>query len=783
MRTTLRHLLLLFLVLIQPLAQAQSSVTDGVLINAESMDRDSEKKTVRLDGKVQIVFKGQHISCDHALLDQKTSTIEATGHVVLTNPTVHIEGSKIVFNYKTNTGLIYDGFVQSDQVVFEGSLIEKTSDIDYIATDAEYTACATCPPAWSFSGKRIEAELGGYARISRPVFRIAGFPVLILPGIIVPLKSARQTGLLVPSLSLSTRGGWALSGSFFWALSKSQDVTFTLKNYEYRGPKIMEDYRFVLSETSRGQLTSAAIKDRQMSEVPSDFTRWFVAYDHHFELPDDYTHRVNSRNISDLRYIRDFPDEIQGYGDPALENRMSLTKNSQDVSMSAEVDLYKNILKTYPLADNDDAVHRFPDLKYSFKETQLFNEWGPWFHLDLNYVNFARENYSYDDLRLVDGGRNPIGPDSQNVYVGPRGEILRDASFNASCGRNGDLNCDLIRTGQRLDIRPSFSYPFQIWKTLDVLPTVQFRETQYHFDVPRQAEENGFPASAARRYLETGVAIKTEMNHVFGDLTNPRSQRWKHSIQPEVAYSNIPWMRQPRHNFFGDFSDQSYARINDPISNADVDNPNHGLQFDYIDRTFNKNVVEFSLTNYLVRKSWSGDSADYRRVALFRLSQSYDFLEAQSRLPQPWSPITALLDVRFDHFETSTTSSYNGYSKVTNTSSRLKYLQSKSNFFQLSYTRNTLVTPDNRQLPESLTENIGVGAGIDTEYFGLVGELDYSNITYKIRSWKYDLYIRPPGHCWLIKFSHNQVLGGDPTISGSLDFDFGGEKSSRPKSL
>lgn len=185
----LRAVVLAFAFFFSVLAAAQSSVTDGVLINADSMFRDLEKKTVKLKGNVQLVFKGQHLSCDKALLDLNAQQITAEGHVILYNEKTHVEGDKIVFNYRENTGYIYNGFVQSGQVVFEGEVVEKVGEDRYLASNAHYTACETCPPGWSFSGRKIDAEIGGYARIQRPVFRIGGVPVMILPSIIVPLKS------------------------------------------------------------------------------------------------------------------------------------------------------------------------------------------------------------------------------------------------------------------------------------------------------------------------------------------------------------------------------------------------------------------------------------------------------------------------------------------------------------------------------------------------------------------------------------------------------------------
>ncbi len=124
---------ILLLCFLPSLATAQTSVADGVLINADSMDRDLEKKLVRLEGNVQVVFQGQHLSCQKAEIDLNKQQIRAQGDVIIFNEKIHAEGDRIVFNYKQNTGYIYNGFVQSGQVIFEGDVIEKVTEERYIA--------------------------------------------------------------------------------------------------------------------------------------------------------------------------------------------------------------------------------------------------------------------------------------------------------------------------------------------------------------------------------------------------------------------------------------------------------------------------------------------------------------------------------------------------------------------------------------------------------------------------------------------------------------------------
>jgi LPS-assembly protein len=765
----MRFLLLCFFSLISLASHAQS-VADGVLINAQDMDRDMEKQIVHLKGNVQVVFQGQHLSCDRAEIDLKRQSLRAEGHVILDNARVHVEGDRVVFNYKQNTGFIYNGFVQSGQVIFEGDLVEKVGEQRYIASNADFTACDTCPAGWSFGGRVIDAELGGYAHIKRPVFKIAGWPILILPSLIVPLKSSRQSGFLVPTQGYSGKGGFAIGESYFWAINRSQDLTLTAKHYAQRGYKADAEYRYMLSPDSYGTLRSIWIPDREFHSEPEVglnhvLDRWLVDYTHHYEMPDNYVHRADIHATSDLRYARDFPEELKGWGDPALENRTSITKSTDNTYASAEVDYYDNMLKGYPLAPNDDAVHRLPEIKYALKEHQLFEN-GPYVNFNLDYTNFARASSNYDDMTVRNDpftGKpaHVAGTDANHTGLGPHGEIYHDGVFNPGT--------DVVRTGQRLDMQPTLSYPFQIFKKFDILPYITYRETQYRFYVADPSEE--FAPTAARRYVEEDLRVKTEFSHVFGSKGDAQGTRWKHAIEPEVGYSYIPWMRRPNHPFFGDFNHVQFSRQFDPISDSDLSDPNTGLQFDYEDRTINKRVVDFVLSNRITRKTWLNGEPSYQSVGLFRIWQAYDYASR----PYPWSSLNSLLDVRFQNFETNSTIEYNGYAKILNTNSRLKVMPSPNDYVQVSYVKYRDFN-SSYQLVDGETRNIGVGGGYINGFLEFGGEIDFALTTSKLQQWQYELRLHPPGHCWLLRFDHMQIQNGDRQFHFSVNFDFGGAK-------
>lgn len=726
---------------------------------ADDVSRDYQKRLLVLEGNVRINTGEDLLTADKATVNQRTQEIVAEGNVTLENKETYIEGEKIVYNYKTKTGEIVKGLVQSGQVVFVGDLIKRESEKHYIITRAKYTSCATCPAAWSFSGTEIDAEIGGYAYVKYPVLRIADFPVLILPRMLVPLKSERQSGFLVPKMSYSNRGGLGFNLPYFWAISRSQDMTYSLRNYERRGLKHQTEYRYVLGEHSRGILNGAYLKDRAFGEAGTgtsntySLDRGFLTYQHYYDMPDGFTHRAHLNLVSDLRYVRDFYDEISGHGDPALENSMSVTKNTDAQHFSVETTYYTNLLKSDGLADNDDAVHRFPEVRYSITERPLYFS-QLYFNFDFNYVNFSRRNFSYDDVQIAGTDKDVL-----NTHNG----------FKPSE--------DLIRTGHRYMFLPSLSFPFHIGDYLDVRPSILYNETQYRFNADADqslpsTDVNNYERNAERRFLQTDLSLKTKYSAVYGSDI-PYANKYKHEIEPEVIYSKIPWSEQPDHPFFGTFKEQPYWRRFEAVSNKDFVSPS-GLQFDYQDRFVDKDIATFVLSNYLVRKNYKGDKADYLKLTTFRLAQSYDFNEAKREDSNAWSTINGLLDVRSDQWLFNSTADYYPYAKVLNSSTRTAIYLQNNNYLELRFLDKAVVSTEENEKASARTRTVGASLGTQTKYLGIEGLGDYSLITSRFEKWQYIAYLKLPGDCLTFKFGHSKETGSDTRFDVSLNFNFGG---------
>ncbi len=737
--------------LFSTIAHTQNTA-DGITFDAEDATitgYDQKNQVIKLKKKAQIIYQGHYIGCDEASIDTKRGYIQCKGNVRMVGPEAKLEAQEIELNYKDNTGIIKKGFVQVGQVLFEGDEIKKLSADKYQTLRGKYTACTTCPPFWSFSGSKVDAEIGGYAYIQNAIIYFGRVPALWFPYLIVPLKSERQTGLLFPSYQYSDSSGFTVSESFFWAMSDNTDSTWTAKYYTNRGTKGILNYRYVSSTESKGEFDFGFLKDRLFSKSteiapynPSgeDINRWFLKYEHHYQLPYGFIHRMDINTVSDTYYPRDFSKEIAGRGEPSLENRISLTKNTDYSHWSIDTSYYRSLLNTNPLESNYTSVHRFPEINYSIMPTRILDS-NFLFDINLNYTNFTRDNISYDNLS---GGSDPVA-------------ISPDGTF--------DPTTDLIRTGQRLDVEPTVTYPIRFGEAFNLTPSVSYRETRYQFSL-------GDDPSTYRRYARTNLSMNTHFSRIFGE-ENPSGSRYKHVIQPEVTYTTIPWDEQPDHPFFqGDSFDSNFKK-DQPVSDGD------SIQFDYRDRIYEKNLVTYSLSNKIWRKRYEQGTPEYRQLIRHKLYQSYDIHEEKretgTERKQPWSEIGSLLDMRFDWFETNSLIKYYPYQKSTTQATRVKVFDKDENYLQVTYSQDFLISDGTTVNPTSKTRDITTGVGFYVKYLKFHGETTYNILKDAFQAYRFTVQFRPPGDCWAIIFSQEKKVDVQKEFDLNVSFLFDGK--------
>ncbi|MBC7464723.1 MAG: LPS assembly protein LptD [Bdellovibrio sp.] len=752
----------------------------GFTITSDNLSRDMEKGTVLLQGNVKVIYQTQYFEADEIEINTKLKRAHLVGNVKVQAATFQMTGKEVMLDYESNQGLIYFGSVQSNNVRFQGDMIEKLSDTEFFVSHADYTTCSNCPATWSFEGSKIRAELGGYAYLKNSFLRVGGVPIFWFPYLVVPLKSVRQSGLLTPEIGYINNRKLVISQSGFWAISRSQDATFTIKSYEIGGVKPLVEYRYIQDENSFGQINTSFFRDsltasdirynryRQAGEQGTPYNRWALRSYQQYQPNQKNKLQLQLSLASDLQYPKDFNDEFKNYADSALENRATYSYLMDHSLFTIDGSYYKNLLHADPLANNSSAVHRLPEIRFDSTYTRVF-ELPVYYRVEASYNRFYR-NKAYDDISVWDNTDPLTGKRTVQRYVTNTNSSARcehDASPDCRIIEDGnyDPNNDIIRTGQRYLLRTSLTTnTYNLADFVNLAPTLSYNEAQYIFDV-------GDNRYNSRRYLQFDLNTRTKFHDIYDSNYIMSGRKFKNEIIPEIQYSWIPWIQQDSHPFFGTNSVEAPYSSKSIVSDQDA-NTKGGVLFDYRDRVYDRHIITFSLLDRLVRKKREDNS--YKTLVNFRLSQSYDLYQAQQEenKGQPLSDLSGTLLLDLDQVKSYSQVNYFPYLSATNSTTSISYLNEHQQYFKVGFS--------SKRTEEPRQDDVSFAIGFVSTYVNVLTGVIFDtsadrNNSSRLKKYSLITQFKPPGECWAVNFFRNQKVGSEAEWKFTFDFSFDGK--------
>ncbi|MCM2324480.1 MAG: LPS assembly protein LptD [Oligoflexia bacterium] len=505
-------------VALAPVARAVPPIDAQSPIHASGDREIWDRKTNRIElfGHAMIRQPGETLSADHVVLDRNSRTIDAYGNCVYIASDSVIYGEEMHFNLETRTGTIVGGRVSSENFTLGGERINKLGQGRFQTHWGEYSTCRDCAQSWSLQAQDVDMEVEGYAYLRNVAVKIKDTPAMWFPYLVVPLKTRRQTGFLLPSVSLSSNSGVGLLQPFFWATSRSTDMTFSAGQYTGRGARFQWEGRYALSPRSTGQLNYYFLRDSEFLDPginPSmNRTRWALRSKQVQELPWGIEAKLDLSEVSDNFYLTQV-----AAGDPTqrdlrqhemvMGSSLSLDYSTPDLSAYVAARRYRNLVDLDGLADPIEGVRRFdpytvqplPIVAITTNDRLFFGS-SLAGGLTLGLANFTRR-------------AGPFDLDPENTTGVPVPGV------------------DPIREATRFSVVPSVYTTYRPWDAFSVSPSVRYFGYYYDF---RGKMDNLF-----RGYLLFQTDLSAQLEKVF-DTQNPDRPRVKHLIRPLLTYSYIP---------------------------------------------------------------------------------------------------------------------------------------------------------------------------------------------------------------------------------------------------
>ena len=238
----------------------------GQLVVIDATTQEVTDHVYHAIGNVVVTYEDMRIEADEATHDRDTNIVTAGNHIKYTRGGEHLEADHITVNIETKTG----DFTNVKGEVGPGFFItaeeaHRTADGRYELKNATVTTCCDAPQrGWTLALARATVDPHKRVTARGSLFRLEKIPMLYLPYVTVPSSDRdRSTGFLIPSTSTSTTKGRSLRESFYWAINRSADATFSGEYFTKRGPAGAIDFRARPDENAYIRVDSFFAKDRK----------------------------------------------------------------------------------------------------------------------------------------------------------------------------------------------------------------------------------------------------------------------------------------------------------------------------------------------------------------------------------------------------------------------------------------------------------------------------------------------------------------------------------------
>jgi len=370
---------------------------EPVLYYADSQTYDRDLGILILKGNVEFDHQGNILEADYVTYNENTDIVTASGNVRMRQA----DGDINFAEYVELTGDLKEGIVlqirtlmqdDSKMAAIEGRKFENSQELD----QAVYTPCMLCgdrPPTWQINARKaIKDDINKDIQFTDADFRILDVPLFYMPYATQPLE--RRSGFLLPQPVFMTDFGPGIQIPYYFAISKSDDLTVVPYFFTEQNPLLMADYRRSFGSGTleiEGSLTDykKSIRDKNAEKnnrykLPD--TRGHIYGDGKINFTNIWRGELSGGYVSDKTYFRKY--SISGWKNSAVltsEGKLEGFLNQRDY-VSAKTYYFQG-LRTEDKQDRIPVV--LPIIDYTaFSATDPL---GGRFSFNGNLLNLTRE--------------------------------------------------------------------------------------------------------------------------------------------------------------------------------------------------------------------------------------------------------------------------------------------------------------------------------------------------------------------------------------------------------
>ena len=418
-------------------AAAQAATTaaagSGYLLKADELTFDENLGLVVARGNVEIAQGGRVLMADTVTYNQKTDIMTATGNVSLLEDTGEVVfADHAEFGDDLKNGIV-DGIrmllADNSRIAANGG--RRIGGVTTEMSRAVYSPCDLCAkdptraPLWQVKAVRITHDAVSkdvaYRDASMEIF---GVPVMYMPYFSHPDPTVRRrSGFLAPSYGSSSDLGTFLRAPYYWAISDSNDATFSPMYTTDQGLVMAGEYR---QRFTNGEMLFAGSYTAPTNPPPGADHRGHIRGRGRFDIDDTWRTGFDVLRSTDDTYLRRyrFPSggNLFGSADKSLTSTAFVEGFQRRNYARATAYSYQGLRAT---DDPGKTPLILPLAEYNYRGEP--DRYGGRFNLDSSLLSLTRDEGT--DSRRISAKTSWNLP-----YVAPAGDI-----YNVNVSLQTDL--------------------------------------------------------------------------------------------------------------------------------------------------------------------------------------------------------------------------------------------------------------------------------------------------------------------------------------------------------
>ena len=297
------------------------------------------------------------------------------------------------FRVDTRPGLL----TTTNPFYFQAKWAEKIGG-EYILHEGYITDCVIPNPWWTLRGSLFEIYPRDHAVAHKSWFYVRSIPLMYVPKFYKRLeKHPRHSGILLPSGGTNSLKGFFVDAGYYWAISRSYDLTYEGTYFTKVGLQHQAEFRGKVNDSTSFDMTINALNDKS-SNPQISAGGYYIIMEGRSALGDGWNLHGHLDWLSSFAYRSEFSQSINEAVFTQTDSIGVIDKHWSDYGFSFVADRNVNFLSA--TVGDEVEIRKLPQAEFVVRERPLLGL-PLWFSFDSSAGTLFRTEPDFQTRQFV----------------------------------------------------------------------------------------------------------------------------------------------------------------------------------------------------------------------------------------------------------------------------------------------------------------------------------------------------------------------------------------------